>query len=211
VEKSYARYKKHGWEGMVYRLNKECLKLHIYRNTAYCSEKEYKKWIKKNEKNILRTETLKYNPLISIITPTYETDKKYLTEMLESVVKQTYKNWELCIADDASKNKQTLKILKKYELKYKNIKIKYREKNGHISKASNTALSLATGEYIALLDHDDTLSVNALYEIVKKLNENRELKLIYSDEDKIDKRSRRYMPHFKSSWNKDMFFAQIYM
>ena len=210
IFKSYARYKKHGWKGMLERLDNECIKLNI--QTKSLNEKlSYGRWIELNEVENLQTDTLNFNPLVSIITPTYNTDKKYLVEMIESTLKQSYTNWEFCIADDASINKETIEVLKKYESKYENIKVVYRKTNGHISNASNSALAIASGEYIVLLDHDDTLAPNALYEMVKKLNENRELKLIYSDEDKIDENSKRYKPHFKSGWNPDMFYSQNYI
>ena len=211
IAKSYARYKKHGWKGMVQRLDKECKKLNLYETNHLNKKSDYAQWIELNEIDTLQVESLAYAPLVSIITPTYNTDKKYLLEMLESVLAQTYVNWELCIADDASTNRDTQDILKKYANNYENIKVIFREENGHISEASNSALSLANGEYVAFLDHDDTLSPNALYEMVKKLNENRELKLIYSDEDKIDEKSSRFNPHFKSGWNPDMFFSQNYI
>ncbi|WP_428743708.1 glycosyltransferase family 2 protein [Sulfurimonas sp.] len=211
IEKSYARYKKHGWQGMVDRLNKEYYRLYPYDSRKVDQEKFYKRWIKQNEQDILHAVKLEYNPLISIITPTYNTEKKYLLKMLESVLAQTYTKWELCIADDASSNEDVIQTLKEYETMYKNIKVMYRDTNGHISEASNSALELATGEYVVFLDHDDMLSPNALYETVKKLNENKNLKLIYSDEDKIDENGKRHTPHFKSGWNPDMFFSQNYI
>lgn len=211
IRKSHARYKKHGWQGMMHRLDKEYMNLNLYEINHLGRTSDYKKWIQENEKNLNTIETLELNPLVSIITPVYNTPKKYLKEMLDSVVAQTYINWELCIADDASTNKETINLLQEYQDRYKNIKVIFRKTNGHISKASNSALSLAKGNLIAFLDHDDTLSVNALYEIVKKINSNKSLKLIYSDEDKIDNNSHRYLPHFKSAWNPDMFFSHNYI
>jgi GT2 family glycosyltransferase len=211
IAKSYARYKKHGKKGMLQRLEKE------YRQLGYCQvnylkkKSDYARWIEENESEMDVCEGLKFTPLISIITPTYNTSVVYLKAMIESVISQTYANWEFCIADDASTNPEIQKMLQEYAKKYSNIKLIFREKNGHISEASNSALSLAMGEYVAFLDHDDTLAPNALCEMVKKLNENRELKLIYSDEDKIDRNGNRYSPHFKSGWNRDMFLSQNYI
>lgn len=210
-QKSYARYKKHGKDGMLDRLDREYYRLYPFDDRKVDQQKLYDSWIEKYEQDILNIEPLLYNPLVSIITPTYNTDVKYLKKMLDSVLAQTYINWELCIADDASSNKETLQVLQEYEKTYKNIKVTYRTENGHISEASNSALELAHGEYVAFLDHDDTLAPNALYEMVKKLNENQELKLIYSDEDKIDEDGKRHNPHFKSGWNPDMFFSQNYI
>ncbi len=207
-KKAYKRYKKHGFNGMLSRLDVEYKKS----NEKKLDESQaYKQWIEYNEEEILEISDLEYTPLISIITPTYNTDKKYLKDMLKSVLSQTYLNWELCIADDASSNEDTIKILKEYESNHENIKVVYRKENGHISEASNSALELAWGEYIVLLDHDDMLSPNALYEMVKKINENKKLKLIYSDEDKIDEENNRFSPHFKSGWNPDMFYSQNYI
>ena len=211
IEKSYARYRKYGWIGTVDRLNREYSKINLHEVNHLNKKSDYKIWIENNELDILDVERLEYNPLLSIITPTYNTDKKYLVEMIESVLSQTYANWELCMADDASVDKETLNTLQKYQNRYQNIKIIFRKKNGHISEASNSALGLATGKYILFLDHDDTLAPNALYEMVKRLNINPKLKLIYSDEDKIDEDSKRFNPHFKSGWNPDMFFSQNYI
>jgi len=209
--KSYARYKKGGFKEVKKHINREYYAIYSPEKSMASVISNYNEWIKINEQDNLIVKYLEFTPLISIVVPTYNTEKKYLLEMIESVLAQTYNHWELCIADDASINNEMIEVLKKYESKYKNIKIIYRELNGHISQASNSALELATGEYIVFLDHDDTLAPNALYEIVKKLNENRELKLIYTDEDKIDENGVRYEPHFKSGWNPDMFLSQNYI
>jgi len=211
LQKSYARYKKHGYEGMFDRLNREYYKLYPFDGSKVDQYKLYQEWITKNEDGVFDTKPLIYNPLISIITPTYNTEKKYLIKMLESVFAQTYTNWEVCIADDASKNPETIQTLQEYEKNYKNVKVTFRKENGHISTASNSALELAMGHYVVFLDHDDMLAPNALYEVVKKLNKNQALQLIYSDEDKIDENDKRHNPHFKSGWNPDMFFSQNYI
>lgn len=211
LQKSYARYKKHGLTGMLERLDREYYKLYPSNGRKVDPQSLYETWIANNEGDIYKTQPLSYTPLVSIITPTHNTPKKYLLKMLESVLTQTYVNWELCIADDASSDTETIQTLKTYQNQYKNINVLFREENGHVSAASNSALTLATGEYVLFLDHDDMLAPNALYEMVKKLNENRKLKLIYSDEDKIDEQDRRYNPHFKSGWNPDLFFSQNYI
>jgi GT2 family glycosyltransferase len=115
----------------------------------------------------------------------------------------------LCIADDASTKPHVKKILEHYKKKDKRIKVIYRTENGHISKASNSALSLATGDYIALLDHDDMLHETALLFVVKEINDHPNVKLIYSDEDKLeDRNGNRTDPYFKSDWNPDLFLSQ---
>ena len=130
---------------------------------------------------------------------------------IESVIDQKYPNWELCIADDASTHQHVIKIINEYAEKEPRVKFMVRECNGHISAASNSALSLATGEYVALLDHDDEMVSYALKLIVKHINENPSAKIFYSDEDKIDKDGNRSCPHFKSGWNPDLLLSQNYI
>ena len=212
VEKSYARYKKHGRVGMLERLEKEYNKLHphnVLKNST--SLFSYQKWIKKNEIESYHTLPLEYNPLISVLIPTYNTPIDLLKKCLNSVLQQSYKNFEISIADDASSSEETRQILQEYEKSHKNIVVTYRKKNGHISMATNSALKRAQGEYVAFLDHDDILAPNALYEVVKALNQNRDLVLIYSDEDKIDLVGNRFDPHFKPGWNPDMFYSHNYI
>lgn len=147
-------------------------------------------------------------PLISVVMPTYNTNAEFLVEAIESVRNQIYLNWELCIADDASTDTRVDRMLKKYLKEDQRIKVVFREKNGHISAASNSALTLVSGEWVALLDHDDLLSEDALFWVAEKINQNPDVKLIYSDEDKIDKEGQRYDPYFKCDWNKDLFLSQ---
>jgi glycosyltransferase involved in cell wall biosynthesis len=126
------------------------------------------------------------DPLISIVMPVYNTPHAYLIECIESILMQSYENWELCIADDASTDKEVIKIIKEYQKNNKKVKLIERSKNGHISEASNSALSLAKGDFVALVDHDDVLWPNALYEIVCELRRDPKVDFVYSDEDKID-------------------------
>ncbi|MCB0414275.1 MAG: glycosyltransferase family 2 protein [Bdellovibrionales bacterium] len=152
-----------------------------------------------------------FKPKISVIMPVYNTPLKMLEESIKSVIEQFYDNWELCIADDASTDFRVVNLLKKYEKKDSRIKVVYRLKNGYISSASNDALNKATGEYVALMDHDDTLSPNALFEIVDNINRNPNLKFIYSDEDKLDIRSNRLMPTFKPDWSPNLLDSCNYL
>lgn len=148
------------------------------------------------------------HPLISVLIPTYNTPEAWLRHAIESVRGQLYPHWELCIADDASTAPCVRKVLEEYALLDKRIRVVFREVNGHISAASNTALGIATGEFIALLDHDDELPKHALYMVAVALNANPDLDLIYSDEDKIDESGRRFGPYFKPDWNPALFTAQ---
>ena len=172
--------------------------------------KSYEQWISYRESKEVQDETFEYMPKISILVPVYNVLDKHLVPCIESVVNQTYPNWELCLADDCSTWDNVKETLKKYEENPK-IKVVYRTENGHISRSTNSALEVATGEFIALLDCDDVLRPNALYEVVKELNKNRELDFIYSDEDKVDDDgNNRHMPHFKPDWSPDTLMAHMY-
>lgn len=149
--------------------------------------------------------------LISIITPVYNTPEKYLRLCIDSVLAQSYPHWELCIADDASTELHVRKVLTEYQKRDPRIKVVFREQNGHISRASNSALALATGDYVALLDHDDALPEHALYLMAHAIAEHPEAQIFYSDEDKIDINGKRSDPHFKSDWNPDLFYSQNYV
>lgn len=181
-------------------------------NTAnlFVNQKAYLKWISENETD-LKHKKFKYNPKISVIIPVYNVSRKLLSECLDSVLKQTYTNFEICIADDNSPSEETRKTLKEYEEKDSRIKVIYRKKNGMISKASNSAIEIATGEFIMLVDNDDTISKDAMYYVVEALNENKELDFIYSDEDKLDYNGRRLEPHFKPDYSPDTFMAVNYI
>ena len=149
-------------------------------------------------------------PLISVLVPVYNTPEKWLTKAIASVGEQTYSNWELCLADDASTAPHVRPLLEHYAAADPRIKVCFREKNGHISAASNSALALATGDFIALLDHDDELTPNALYEIAMAHNADPTADFFYSDEDKIDEEGHRHEPYFKPDFLPDLFLAQNY-
>jgi glycosyltransferase involved in cell wall biosynthesis/SAM-dependent methyltransferase len=149
-----------------------------------------------------------HKPLISVLMPTYNPKTEWLIEAIESVRKQVYQHWELCIADDASPNPAISEILKRYAGQDTRIKIVLRNKNGHISAASNSALELVTGQWVALLDHDDLLPEHALFWVAHTINADPNVRLIYSDEDKTDATGRRFDPYFKSDWNLDLFYSQ---
>lgn len=150
-------------------------------------------------------------PLISIVVPTYNTDAELLRSCIDSVLAQSYANWQLCIADDASPQPQVGACLQEYQARDSRIEVVLRQSNGHISAASNSALSLAKGEYVALLDHDDTLAPHALQRVVEAIAQNPGAQLLYSDEDKIDECGERFDPHFKAGWNPDLLLSQNYI
>tara|TARA_R110002072_G_scaffold11431_2_gene51642 strand:+ start:940 stop:3411 length:2472 start_codon:yes stop_codon:yes gene_type:complete len=151
---------------------------------------------------------LALRPLISVVMPVYNSAPDYLRAAIGSVQNQLYDNWELCIADDASSNPQTRQVLREESSRDPRIKLIFREENGHISAASNTALELAAGEFVALMDHDDLLPDHALYFLALEINSHPDLDIIYSDEDKIDEAGRRYEPYFKTDWNHELFLGQ---
>ncbi|MGD1902107.1 MAG: glycosyltransferase [Geitlerinemataceae cyanobacterium] len=153
---------------------------------------------------------LKYQPTISIVVPVYDPDRDFLEAAIESVRSQTYPHWELCLADDCSSEPHVREVLERYRDLDKRITVAFREENGHISRASNSALDLATGDYIALLDHDDAIAPHALYEVVSYLNAHPDAAMVYTDEDKIDARDRRFDPFFKPGWCPDSFLSRMY-
>lgn len=147
----------------------------------------------------------------SILLPVYNPDPGHLREAIQSVQDQSYGNWELCIADDASTDPNVTRILRETAAAEPRIKLIIRRENGHISAASNSALELATGEFIGLLDHDDRLAPDALAEMARALDTHPDLDLVYSDEDKIDADGNRFSPHFKPAWDPDMSLVSNYI
>lgn len=171
---------------------------------------KYQKWILQNESKLSETDDLDYKPLISIVVPVYNVRSSELVACIESVLKQTYDNWELCMVDDASTWENVKIVLQNYE-KHPKIHIAYHMENAHISKTTNDAIALAKGEYVAFLDCDDVLAPNAIYEMTRKLNEDKTLDFIYSDEDKITEDGKiRKDPFFKPDWSPDTFMSLMY-
>jgi len=176
----------------------------------------YECWISKNEPTLKelkqqRKYRFNYQPKISIIVPVFNTPRQFLIEMIESVLGQTYPNWELCIVDGGSTEKYIKEILDNYSKMDKRIKVKYLSENKGIVGNSNEALNLATGDYITFLDHDDLLPPFALFEVVKAINENPDVDVIYSDEDKIGLDGKRFDPYFKPDWNPDLLKSANYI
>ena len=174
---------------------------------------DYSQWIKTHDTldDSLRAQiradidAMEERPLISIILPVYNTPEPWLRACLDSVRSQLYGVWELCIADDASTEPHVRSVLQEYAAKDNRIKVVFRKKNGHISATSNSALELASGNYVALLDHDDVLPKHALFHVAQTIIKHPEARLIYSDEDKIDETGKRYDPYLKPDWNPVLF------
>ena len=153
-----------------------------------------------------------YRPLISIITPVYNTTPNILKETIQSVLNQTYENWELCIVDGNSKGKELKNILTDFSQIDKRIHVNFLDQNLGISGNSNKALQIAKGEFISLLDHDDLLAPFALFEMVKALNQDPELDFIYSDKDIISEDGKqRLEPLFKPDWSPEIMLSANYL
>jgi GT2 family glycosyltransferase len=147
-------------------------------------------------------------PLISVVMPVYQTPAPFLRAAIDSVRRQLYPHWQLCIADDASTQRHVRAVLEHYREIDRRIEICYRRDKGHISAASNNALALAKGEFVALLGHGDLLPEHALHLVAQAVIADPDLDLIFSDEDQIDAAGKRFGPHFKPDWNPDLMLSQ---
>jgi len=151
-------------------------------------------------------------PKFSIVIPVFKTPEKFLKEMLDSILEQTYGNWELCIADGSPKGQSVERILKKYAEKDSRIRYQVLGENRGISGNTNAAMEMVTGDFIVLADHDDRMAPNALYECAKMLNENPDCDVLYSDEDKLDMDGVfLFDPHFKPDFNPDLLTSVNYI
>lgn len=147
-------------------------------------------------------------PLISVVMPVYNPPLHFLKEAVDSVRNQVYPHWELCIADDASSDSDVREFLRGLATQDTRVKVIFREQNGHIVAASNSALTLAAGDFVALLDHDDVIPQDALYWMADAINRLPDAAVLYSDEDKIGLDGKRCDPYFKSDWNLELFLCQ---
>ncbi|MCM1272665.1 MAG: glycosyltransferase [Clostridium sp.] len=194
---------------------KEKLKAILYGINYY-----YPGWFEANKADAAelarqREEKLSYNPLISVVVPTYNTPEKYLREMIESVMNQSYQNWQLCIADGSDVSTKAgalaVSVLKEYVQKDSRIVCTFLEKNRGISENTNAALELAKGEYVGLFDHDDLLTPDALYHIARALNEE-QYDILYTDEDMMDSKGKKLMnPKFKPDFSMDLLMVHNYI
>ncbi len=150
-------------------------------------------------------------PVVSVLMPVYNAEPRWLERAIASVRGQTYPHWELCIADDASSDPRVRPLLERFRREEARIKVVFRDRNGHISAATNSALALATGDYAALFDQDDELAPHALSCVAAELAAHPDAELVYTDEDKIDEQGARFDPHFKPDWNPDLLPGQNYI
>ncbi|MBI4637605.1 MAG: glycosyltransferase [Candidatus Rokubacteria bacterium] len=150
-------------------------------------------------------------PRVSILTPVYDTDPVWLSRAIESVQAQIYPHWELCLVNDASTAPHVRTILDRYAAEDARIRVEHLAHNEGIAGASAHALAVATGDFVGLLDHDDELAPAALFEVVKRLNEDPALDVLYSDEDKLEADGQRVEPFFKPDWSPDLFLSMNYI
>jgi GT2 family glycosyltransferase len=177
----------------------------------------YASWVSRYGPNsevrrALRTdlESLQYRPLISVVMPVYNTDRQVLVEAVDSVRAQIYDKWQLCIANDGSTNPETIEVLESLAGE-KAVRIVDLPGGSGISGATNAALALADGEFIAFLDHDDLLKPHALAQVARWLDADPTLDVVYSDEDKLDGHGHLYDPHLKPDWSPDQLMSQNYV
>jgi GT2 family glycosyltransferase len=177
----------------------------------------YGQWLQRNgvrESDLARmreiAEILPRRPTISIVMATYDPRPDHLRAALDSVLAQVYPHWELCIADDRSRDARILAILRDYAARDPRIRFVACESNGHISRATNAALDLANGKFVGFLDHDDSLTPDACFEMAVCINRNPDVDMVYSDEDKIDDAGILRDPYFKPDWSPDSFLSRMY-
>lgn len=174
------------------------------------SIRSYHRWVRAQQENPAPMGEMDYKPFFSVVIPVYNTVTQQLEECFDSVLKQSYENFELILVDDHSSWDNVRPVLQRYE-SHEKVKVIYRSANGHISVATNDGIALASGEFIVFMDCDDTIEPNALYEFALKLNENPELDFIYSDEDKITEDGKIiHQPFFKPEWSPDLFMNMMY-
>lgn len=185
--------------------------------TASTREIPYQKWILRHLPNARelekqRHEKFEYQPKISIVVPLYKTPEKYLQQLVESVKAQTYPNWELCLSDGSGQPSPLSRTLEALAKSDERIRIVSGQEPLRIAENTNAGMEAATGDYIAFADHDDELTPHALFQCVKALNENREIKLLYSDEDKMSMDGHKFFqPHFKPDYNPDLLCTVNYI
>jgi len=187
------------------------------RHGYYEHEKTYARWIENRrltdaDRAVHRAwaDALPNPPTISLIMPVYNTPERYLRLAIESVLRQTYPHWELCIADDGSKLRHVRPILQEFAARDPRIKIAPGGRHGGIAAASNAALAIATGDYIGLLDHDDEIAEHALHRMAKEIVADPGVDMLYSDEDKIHADGKRCVPFFKPGWSPEFFLGCMY-
>lgn len=221
ARKAWRVFAREGWVGVKRRI----VFVAQGRSVSFGSEPEkneqndYSEWVRRydtltdadREKIRTRIDGFHRKPLFSVVMPVYNPPIVFFEKAIQSVRNQLYPDWELCIADDASTDPLVRKVIERHCKQDRRIKVVYRTENGHISKASNSALELAQGDYVAMFDHDDAIPEHALYLFAEELNRNPETDFLYSDQDKIDTNDVRYDPYFKPDFNPDLLRSQNFV
>lgn len=188
----------------------------LYEKATHKDQKDYERWLERHKitetiREAQKETVFNKQPCFSIVVPLYKTQEKYLKELLESIKGQTYSNWELCLSDGSGLDSPLKEVLKELEYSDSRIKVISSKESLKIAENTNAAIDIATGDYIVFVDHDDILSVDALYECTKCINENQEVDMIYSDEDKVSMDGQTYFePHFKPDLNVDLLCSVNY-
>ena len=215
--KAFALLRKEGWQGIRLRISSVPPSAPVVTTEGQAVDRnDYQTWIELYDTldvqaiERIQAEIASFEkcPKISVVMPVYNAPLEFLKQAIESVQAQLYPHWELCIADDASTDAGVRPMLESFAKADPRIKVVFRPQNGHISAASNSALELASGDFVALLDNDDLLPAHALYHVAKVIIANPEAALIYSDEDKINTAGLRYNPYFKCELNYELLLAQ---
>ncbi len=211
VRVAWEFFKKHGIKALFLKS--------VHKIQGLDNDYEYSEWYKltkPSEEDLQkqRETRLAYEPLLSVVIPAFKTPEKYLREMLDSILAQTYGNWEVCVADGSPKGEGAIvqKVMKEYQARDPRFHCKDLGDNLGISGNTNAAMELAAGEYIVLADHDDTLPEYALFEVASAINDHPDCELIYSDEDKLDMDGGAlFDPHFKPDFNADLLTSVNYI
>lgn len=203
-------FKRYGFVETIKKVFKRLF--HITENRM-TNQEQYEIWMKNNlptagDFEFQGKAKFKNKPKISIVVPMYNTNETFFKELVDSLKEQTYSNWELCLAD-GSENKN--ENLKEYYESDERIKYKFLNWNEGIAENTNEAIKLATGDFIAFLDHDDLLAKDALYEVVDVINKNKDVDFIYTDEDKIDEDGERFEPYFKPDYSPETLECNNYI
>ncbi len=177
----------------------------------------YQTWCEKNMWNSQKYWALKDRlkgkrlPKLSVIMPVYNPPMKFFKLALNTIEEQVYENWELCIADDCSTEPALRLFLEEYANNNSKVNICFREENGHISAATNSAAELATGDFLVFMDQDDEITPDALAEIALYIEENPDSDVVYTDDDKNDPKGNRFAPQFKPEWSPELLLSYMYM
>ncbi|MBE5988395.1 MAG: glycosyltransferase family 2 protein [Paenibacillaceae bacterium] len=181
------------------------------------SDYDYPEWVsltKTTEEELAqqRETVFDYMPKLSVVIPAYKTPERFLSAMLDSLLAQTYTNWEVCVADGSPRGEGVERVLKRYAMKDERFRYVILGENKGISGNTNAAIEMATGDFIVLADHDDTLAPDALFECVKAINQDPEIDVVYTDEDKLDiDGGELFEPHFKPDFNPDLLTSVNYI